>query len=120
MTFPFCLLLCVLYTAIFSCLALSAPLPPPSPCLVLRLADFLAGHLHGVGDCANSLCAVGVGAGPRAGSIQGAGTGQGGCPGASKPGHTRRGHWGEGDGSIIICITKEERKEKRKKSCMIS
>lgn len=52
----------------------------------------LAGHLHGVGDRADSLGAVRVGAGSGAGPIYGAGAGQGGRPGACQPGHTGRGH----------------------------
>lgn len=58
----------------------------------------LAGHLHGVGDCADPLRAVGVGAGPGAGSVHGAGAGQGGRPGSGQAGHTGRGHWEEGEG----------------------
>lgn len=52
-----------------------------------------------MGDRADSLSAVGMGAGPRAGPVNGAGTGQGGRPGASQAGHTGRGHWEVGEGN---------------------
>lgn len=46
-----------------------------------------------MGDGADPLGAVGVGAGPGAGAVYGAGAGQGGRPGASQSSHTCRGHW---------------------------
>lgn len=69
------------------------PLPPSS---YGWLARYSAGHLHGVGDRADSLGAVGMGASPRAGPVHGAGAGQGGRPGASQAGHTGGWHWEEG------------------------
>lgn len=50
-------------------------------------------------DRADSLSAVGMGAGPRAGPVNGAGAGQGGRPGASQTGHTGGGHWEVGEGN---------------------
>lgn len=46
-----------------------------------------------MGDGADPLGAVGVGAGPGAGAVNGAGAGQGGRPGASQSSHTGGGHW---------------------------
>lgn len=78
------------------------------------MADSLAGHLHGLGDRADPLGAVGVGACPGTGPVHGAGTGQGGRPGASKSGHTGRGHWEERKGSVRV-DNKHNNKYKRGK-----
>jgi len=72
--------------------------PRPSRSRPLSLSLPSAGHLHGVGDGADSLGAVRVGAGPGAGPVDGAGAGQGGRSGASQAGHAGGGHWGEGEG----------------------
>lgn len=78
--------------------------PIPSPCLL----PHLAGHFHGLADCSDSLGAVGVGAGARAGPVHGAGTCQGRCSGASQSGHTGRRHWwwwwgGGREGPCYLC-----------------
>lgn len=67
-------------------------LPPSLPPLFCGSS---AGHLHGLSYCTDSLSAVRVGAGPRAGAINRTGAGQGGCPGAGQAGHAGRGHWRE-------------------------
>lgn len=83
----------LLFAAIPSCFFLfSIPLTPSPPLSFYGLADPSAGHLHGVGDRANSIGAVGMGAGTRAGPVHGAGTSQGGRPGASQAGHAGGGH----------------------------
>lgn len=78
--------------------SLSFPLPHPPP----RLISHLAGHFHGLGDRSDSLGAVRVGAGARAGPIHGARTCQGGCSGASQSCHAGRRHWEAEKGSVMF------------------
>lgn len=99
--------------------SLFSSLYPLPPCLFVWLAHSLAGHLHGVGDRADSLGAVRVGAGPRAGPIHGASAGQGGCPGASQSGHTGRGHW-EGTGRGALNFANKQQKANTQTGSMTS
>ena len=79
-------------------------LPPPYlPTHHHHLIPHLAWHFHGLGDCCDSLSAVRVGTGTRAGPIHGARTCQGGCSWAGQSGHTGRRHWQAEKGSFNVC-----------------